>query len=428
MNRTTLLSVLLYALLVVGLATRNGGIVTLAIPLVLYLLSSFFFRPEELRFQVNRTISEDHAMQNAPVTITLSVTNKGPQTEEVLINDTVPHSLEITGGKPELFTTLQPEETIGLTYSVSGKRGSFEFDIVRVKASDHLDLFRRQVNLSAPGRLLILPEIQRLGRIAIRPFRTRFYAGQIPSKQSGAGTDFFGIRTYQMGDPLHAINWRLSARHSRSMFTNEFESERIADVGLILDARKRSDIQAEDDSLFNHTIRAAASLADAFLADSNRVGLLIYGGTLEWTFPGYGKRQRERILRALAQAQTGEHQVFKDLNYLPTRFFPAKSQLVLISPLCQDDLQPLQRLRAFGYHVLIISPDPVAFEQAHLPTNPDIKLAVRIARMERILLLHKLRRLGILVVDWQVETPLEHTVLTSMNRLPHFIRTMKAQT
>ena len=44
-------------------------------------------------------------------------------------------------------------------------------------------------------------------------------------------------------------------------------------------------------------VNAAASLADAFLTAGNRVGLLIYGLYINWTNPGYGKRQRENILR-----------------------------------------------------------------------------------------------------------------------------------
>ncbi|MCL7455525.1 MAG: DUF58 domain-containing protein [Anaerolineae bacterium] len=32
----------------------------------------------------------------------------------------------------------------------------------------------------------------------------------------------FGVREYQAGDPRRWINWRVSARHPRSLFTNEF--------------------------------------------------------------------------------------------------------------------------------------------------------------------------------------------------------------
>lgn len=425
MKRSLFANILVYGLLLAGLATLDGHLLILAVPLLVYLVSGSVFRPQKLDLQISRIISDENVVADSPVTVTLRVLNNGGYLEEVFIQDLLPSELTLVQGNAQCFTSLTPGEAVVMEYAVRGKRGSFEFGAVQVCASDSLDLARQQERFSAAARLLIFPDIRKLGRFAIRPMRTRFYAGQNPSRQSGSGTDFFGVRMYQPGDPLRTINWRISARHPRWVFANEYESERIADVGLILDARKRNDVQTAEDSLFNHAIQATASLADAFLRDSNRVGLLIYGGTLARTFPGYGKMQRERILCALAQAQTGDHQVFKALSYLPTRFFPAKSQLVLISPLCPEDLPVLQHLRAFGYHLMVLSPDPIAFEYAKLPTGSEIEQAVRIAYLERKLLLRKLRRMGILVIDWQVDRPLEQTVLASLKRLPHWLRTME---
>ena len=230
------------------------------------------------------------------------------------------------------------------------------------------------------------------------------------------------MREYQSGDALRWINWRVSARHLHTLFTNEFEQERVADVGLILDARRRSNVQLRGDSLFEHAICATASLAEVFLNDGNRVGLLVYGRFLGWTFPGYGKIQREQILRALARAETGSSMVFDSLDQLPTRFFPARSQIVLISPLCTDDLPMLIRLRARGYQLLVISPDPVAFEAKALGPQPAVDLATRIARTERLLLLRRLRQAGVQIVDWQVDRPFDQTVHASLGRLPYWFR------
>jgi uncharacterized protein (DUF58 family) len=243
--------------------------------------------------------------------------------------------------------------------------------------------------------------------------------------------DFFGVREYQQGDPMRWINWRASARHSRAIFTNEFEQERIADVGLILDARQRSEIRLNGISLFEHAIRATAALADVFIQDGDRVALLVYGRGLEWTLPGYGKVQRERILRALARAKTGDSLVFESMDYLPTRLFPPKSQIVILSPLCQDDLPMLTRLRSRGYQVLIISPDPVTFEayytrgykRGHGPASEgalsdETELAMRLARIERVLLLRQLQRVGIRIVDWPVDQPLDQTIHTALGRMP----------
>ena len=54
--------------------------------------------------------------------------------------------------------------------------------------------------------------------------------------------------------------------------------------------------------------------------------------------------------------------MFSDLALIPTRLFPAHSQVVLVSPLLPDDLNVLIQLRARGYQLMVVSPDPVAHE------------------------------------------------------------------
>ncbi len=422
MRRLLLLGILAYILLLLGLVTLNGGLIVLVLPLAIYAGAALLFGPGELRLELTRSLSADRVGENTTVVVNLSITNAGSTLEEVLVEDHVPRRLEVTGGEPRVLASLPSGETVEISYTVRARRGGFDFGDVQVTASDHLGLFRREAVFDAPAHLSVLPEALRLRQVAIRPLRTRGYAGPVPSRLGGSGVDFFGVREYQVGDPRRWINWRVSARHPRALFTNEFEQERIADVGLILDARRRTDVRSQEDSLFEHAIRATASLAERFLIDGNRVGLLVYGGALDWTFPGYGKIQRERVLRALARAQTGDSQVFDKLDYLPTRFFPAQSQLVLISPLCLDDLPMLIRLRARGYQVLVIRPDPVAMELELLGPQPGAELAARIVRVERALLQRKLRQAGIQVVDWQVDQPFDQVVHASLSRVTHWFR------
>ncbi|HJQ15346.1 MAG TPA: hypothetical protein VJ830_11410, partial [Anaerolineales bacterium] len=173
-------------------------------------------------------------------------------------------------------------------------------------------------------------------------------------------------------------------------------------------------------SLFEYSVQAAASLADALLNQGNRVGLLLYASYLSWTFPGYGKIQRERILHALANARAGDSQVFSDLEHIPSRLFPPKSELVLVSPLSEDDLQPLVHLRAQGYEVMVVSPNPVRFELSYLPANEMNQLAGRVVHMERILLLQKMGRAGIHVLDWDVSEPFDLFVKRRLSRSPAY--------
>jgi uncharacterized protein (DUF58 family) len=230
------------------------------------------------------------------------------------------------------------------------------------------------------------------------------------------------VREYQPGDPLRWINHKASARFEQRVFVNEFEQERAVDVGLILDVRLATNLYSDNRSLLDYSIQATASLADAFLSRGNRVGLFMYGGGMDWTFPGYGKFQRERILRALTRARLEQHQIFDELSYLPTQLFPIRSQLVLISPLQLADLEDLISLRARGFPLLIISPDPVDFEAKVLGDSEQVMLAKRIARLERAYLFHQLLQAGAQLFEWQVDIPFHLAARDALDRLPHWNR------
>jgi len=421
MRRLLLLSLLVYGLIIAGLATLDGRVVALAMPLALYLVAAFVYSPEKPRLVITRTMSTPIVQHATPAVVTVNIHNQGGRLEEALIEDVIPPGLTVTGGEPWLQTSLAAGGTAAFSYTVQGKRGNYPFRYLQATVNEHLGLFRYRGWVEVESNLMVLPELLRLEHLDIRPLRTRGYAGPIPSRVAGSGINFFGVREYQLGDPLRWINWRASARHQHALFTNEFEMERIADVGLILDARQNNNVlvsrSGEYDSLFEHAISATAGLAEAFINDGNRVGLLIYGRGLEMTYPGYGKVQRERIMQALAHARTGDSQVFESFDYLPVRFFPAKSQIVLISPLREEDLAILTRLRARGYQVLVVSPDPVTFEaQKYTPGTTAIDFAMRITRVERELMLRRLRRVGIQVINWQVDQPFANVIRRSLVR------------
>jgi uncharacterized protein (DUF58 family) len=375
-----------------------------------------YFAPPSPDLRVRRTVGPERASAKTPIQVELSITNLGAHLEEILLEDAVPPDLELLEGETSVFTELPPGATVALSYTVRGKRGIYLFSNLRATAYERLGLLQRQRTFEAPGRVFVVPETPQLKRVAIRPRQTRVYSGSIPARQGGSGIDFFGVRSYQTGDPQQHINWRVSARHPGALFSNEYEQERVADVWLLLDARKRSDVRTASGSLFEHAVTATAGLAQALLNDGNRVGLLVYGGFLDYTYPGYGKVQRERIWRALAAARPGDSLVFDKLEHLPTRVFPLNSQLMLISPLNPDDIPILVHLRSRGYSVLAISPNPVKFETEELEVDEAGQLGLRLARLERKLLLSRLGQAGVHVQNWDVSVPFDRAMHRSLTR------------
>jgi uncharacterized protein (DUF58 family) len=291
-----------------------------------------------------------------------------------------------------------------------------------VIAGDLFGLLHRKQKYPVGGQLYVLPPAMHMRRVAIRPRRTNVYSGTIPARLGGPGVEFFGVRTYERGDPPAWINWKISARHLTELYSNEYEQERVADVGIVLDGRLRTNILLEGHSLFEHSVQAVSALADTFLAQGNRVGLLLYGHYLHWTFPGYGKIQRERILQALALAEPGGSLVFSDLGHIPTQLFPAQSQIVLVSPLGLGDYEMLLQLRARGYQIMVISPNPVTFELAHLSQKPEVVLAGRIAQLERTMALQKLMHSGVQVMDWDVSIPFDRVGPGALGRTQVWFR------
>jgi uncharacterized protein (DUF58 family) len=423
MSRSLILSLLVYALLLAGVATVHGDFIALALPLVTYLLIGYLQAPDEIKLEATRDLSIERALPYQEVDVMVTVINHGSSLEEVLFEDILPSGLTVRSGFSRHFLRLARGESYTFAYTVSGRRGAYVFEAIEARVNDHLAVGSSRVRVQAKGRLFVLPPVTRVRHIAIRPRRTRVYAGTIPARAGGSGTEFFGVREYHPGDSPHSINWRASARYTDTLYANEYQQERVADVGIVVDGRQRTNEFARGHSLFDFSVQAAASIADALLSQGNRVGLLLYSTYLGWTLPGYGRIQREKILHALANAKTGDSQIFSDLEHIPTRLFPPESQIVFVSPLIEEDLKPLIQLRAQGYDVLVVSPNPVKFELSYLPSsNPNVDLAGRVIHMERLLLLQRLQRANIHVLDWDVTEPFDLLVKRRLGRAPAWLR------
>ena len=392
-------------LLISGLVFKSAALLAMGLPYLVFTLFPLWRSLPKADWSTERSHDPSRIVAGQPCDIEIRITNSAENLAEVYLSDQLPPGLS-PQGEWEYRGECRTGQSITLRYTVHGRRGKYKFPGLTASVTDPMGLNRRDEIIICPGTLAILPAVPMIEKVRISPRRTRVFTGLIRSRESGPGIEFLGTRPFVNGDPSRHINWKASARWD-TVITNLFEQERIADIGMVLDARKVAEVSNADESLFEYSIQAAAALSRHFLGMGNRVGLLIYGSYIHWTIPGYGKRQADRMMSALTDAELGEHAVFKEFYHLPSRLFPPESQVVLVSPLRREDVAPLQRLRALGYHVLIISPDPIVFEQRMLPPDRVRDVAERFTRMERIVILAKLRRVGIQVVDWDVSLPLQ---------------------
>ena len=419
MNRKGLiLSGILYLLVLTGFAFLAGELLLLAVPLALYFALGLFFSPGDLDLTAEREISSLRARTGRVVRIRVRIQNRGGRILVLKLRDQIPPGCTVIEGETGWLGALPEEGEVELRYAVQPERGYYQFNQIALEAGDPFGVLNRRRALEAGGRFYIHPRYFKIDRVAIRPRITNVYSGFIPARVGGPGVEFFGVREYQPGDPIRWINWRASARQAQALFVNQYQQERVADVGLIVDTRASSQVQGmEGASIFERSIEAAGSLTNRFLQDGNRVGLLLYGTSLNWTFPQYGKVQRQRIMDQLSGAEVGESRVFEKLENLPTQILPRRAQLVFISPLQEQDVDTLVQLAARGYAVMVISPDPVRYQWEQLAEPGDTLVqAYRLARLERRLILKRLRQAGINVLDWDPKTPLRSALKVGLSR------------
>lgn len=408
-NKLLTLFVITGVLLVVALISLKGEIVWLAAPFLAYMGVGILRSPsvERIRLQAARSIERLEAPGERRIRVTVAARNAGASAiEQLCLVEQKQNGMRLDEGRLQQWQALQPGEECNLAYSFQANRGLFSWQSIRAVACDPLGLVETRLEIPAEAALLLHPELIRFQSLPVRPQRTLHLSGQIPARLGGSGTDFWGIREYQPGDSLRRMDWHHAARHPGRRYTREYEQEEIAEIGLILDARQGTDLRAGEDSLFEHSVRAAASLAEVFLRQGNQVSLLVYGSQAAVEYPGYGKGQLNKILGALSRVSTETGSSLGGLQYLPVRMFSSRSIIIIISPLAAGDWRLFPRLRALGYQTILVSPNPVDFVRQTIPEDAPSQLAIRLAQVERRLELQRISRLWVPVIDWKVRQPL----------------------
>lgn len=418
-NRNLTIAVIIFGLFLAALLSRRGDLAFMTLPFLAYLGAGIFGSPtaEKVRLRAARSLNILHADGTATIQVTATVANEGLERAPVQLSDPLKPGMEITEGKLQQWAILEPGEETQLKYTFRADRGGYNWDTLSVVVSDLFGLFGRELALPAEAEIHIQPKLRKFRPFRLRPNSTLHAPGSIPARFGGSGTDFWGVREYHPGDPLSRLDWRLVARHPNQFFTKEFEQEEIADIGLILDARQNTNLYVGEDCLLEHTLNATASLAEMFLHQGNRVSLLIFGEKLVPVYPGYSKVQLNRILRCLANTKPGSSPSQYSLDYLPLRMFSSRALLIILSPLIPSDWFIFPRLRAHGNQGLLICPDPYDFAKKGFPEDRSTQLAIRTARIERRITLHKVAQLHVRVIDWQINQPLSPLVRNALSHV-----------
>ncbi|HEY6591060.1 MAG TPA: DUF58 domain-containing protein [Actinomycetota bacterium] len=394
--------------LLAGLALGRPELAAVAAPLAVLVVAGLATASDpEVAAEV--TVDRERALVDDQVTLQLTLRSADPvERLEVLV--VVPPGMvgpDGAAGSWAVAVRLAAGEERTLAVPLTcGRWGAYRLGQVHLRAHDRFRLFTWEGQLDGQAVLKVFPVPDAL-RALVRPFETQVSTGSHVAAQRGDGIEFADLRPFLPGDRPRSINWRATARRG-DLMVNQRHPERATEVVLFLDSFL--DVRGPTGSTLDQAVGAAASLAAAYLRQRDRVGLVSFGGFVQWLQPGGGQAALYRLLDTLMETQVFATAAWKGIRHLPSRTLPAKALIVALTPLVDErGVAALFDLLARGYDLAVVDISPLT--HAGRATGEWGELARRLWALERETLRHRYQRLGAAVVEWRDAMHLQQVLL-----------------
>ena len=350
--------------LLTALVTARPELVAVTAPFLLALGVGLALA-ERPRLRLRLVADTDRALEGDDVAARLDLAADAP-VDRLELYLRLPDGVVAPPGAPNPTTVRLrrgEERTVELALHAA-RWGGHVVGPIYTRATDPLGLLSWETTFDVREPLRVYPREEEVKRL-LAARETQVLAGNTVARRKGEGIEYADIRPFAPGDQLRRVNWRASAVSlsggGGELWVNEAHPERNTDVIIFLDtfveARERGE------STLDLAVRAAATLADRYLERKDRVGLVGFGGYLNWLLPSSGLVQLYRIIDSLLD------------------------------------------LRSRGFDLVVIEVSPVPFAPAAEGEREE--LAHRLWQLHRETLRARYRRLGVTVVEWHDELPLE---------------------
>jgi uncharacterized protein (DUF58 family) len=209
-----------------------------------------------------------------------------------------------------------------------------------------------------------------------------FMHGQHRSLRKGSSMDFAQHRSYQPGDDLRRVDWRVLGRTDR-YYVKEFEADTNASVIFALDSSESMSFGSTKVKKYDYGRYLIASLAWLTQHQGDRVGLATFTGDLVDVVPA-SSRHLQLLLHTLARSKaTGAGHLttaIERLSHMVTR----PSIIVLVTD-CYEQAEALGKaadaLRMRGHDVIVfhlVDPAERDFPFTAATTFQDLETKARL--------------------------------------------------
>jgi uncharacterized protein (DUF58 family) len=209
---------------------------------------------------------------------------------------------------------------------------------------------------TAPASFLDPAMLSRISDLALlaRTVVDGFMHGQHRSMRKGASMDFAEHRSYQPGDDLRRIDWRVYGRTNR-FYIKEYDADTNASVVFALDTSGSMDFGSGAVTKFEYARFLVASLAWLSQHQGDRVGLATFVGDLVDVVPA-SVRHLQLMLHTLARTKSsGTSQLVHSIERLGLVAMRAGIVVLVSDCYAQPDAlgRSIDALRMRGHDVIV---------------------------------------------------------------------------
>lgn len=201
-----------------------------------------------------------------------------------------------------------------------------------------------------PALLATISDLALLARTVV----DGFMHGQHRSMRKGSSLDFAEHRSYQPGDDLRRIDWRVYGRTDR-FYIKEYDADTNASVLFAVDASGSMDYGSTTVTKFAYARMLTASLAWLSQSQGDRVGLATFAQELGPVIPP-SVRHLQRLLHTLATTDaTGPSRVVEAIGKIG--LLGNRTGIIVLVTDCYERPDLLGRavdaLRMHGHDVIV---------------------------------------------------------------------------
>ncbi len=299
---------LAFALVLIGINSQAGWLfwlasILLAALLVSWLLSIIQVRGLEIKRGCKEELAEDELLE-----VSLSVHNRGHLSRNLIeIIDGDPcqagrkkprmspprKSIREQWRDPSPPVKLTPEQAGGdAAFLVPGLEAGSKADLSYMRGALRrgvykswpaffysegiIGLARHSSRTYPPSRVVVFPSYARLKSFPFIDASLHPHYAPYGVSSKGEGMDYYGVREYRPGDPLHHVHWKNTARRGE-LVVREFETEVGVPLVILVDTQEKPEA-VRDSSWLDSSARLAASIARYAHEAGHPVALASYRG------------------------------------------------------------------------------------------------------------------------------------------------------